>query len=82
MACCLQDAEYMLRKPPSEPWDIIITHGEELQDSEGGCRVLVTMIKCSCYLIMSLIEFYFVMIFMLVVTSIFGIFMAILFELQ
>ena len=26
--------------PPSEQWDIIITHGEELQDSEGGCRVL------------------------------------------
>ena len=50
MACCLQDAEYMLRKPPSEQWDIrkppseqwdiIITHREELQDSEGGCRVL------------------------------------------
>ena len=26
--------------PPSEQWDIIITHGEELQDLEGGCRVL------------------------------------------
>ena len=26
--------------PPSEQWDIIITHGEELQDSEGSCRVL------------------------------------------
>ena len=40
MACCIQDAEYMLQKPPSEQWDIIITHREELQDSEGGCRVL------------------------------------------
>ena len=37
-ACCLQ--EYMLRKPPSKQWDIIITHTEELQDSEGGCKVL------------------------------------------
>ena len=24
--------------PPSEQWDIIITHGEELQDSEGGLQ--------------------------------------------
>ena len=40
IACCLQDAEHMLQKPPSEQWDIIITHREELQDSEGGCKVL------------------------------------------
>ena len=41
MACCFQDAEYILWKPPfPTDWDIIITHGEELQDSEGGCRVL------------------------------------------
>ena len=26
--------------PPSEQWDIIITHKEELQNSEGGCMVL------------------------------------------
>ena len=29
-----------LAEAPSEQWDIIITHGEELQDSEGSCRVL------------------------------------------
>ena len=33
MACCFQDAEYILWKPPfPTDWDIIITHGEELQD--------------------------------------------------
>ena len=27
-----------LEEAPSEQWDIIITHGEELQDSEGGLQ--------------------------------------------
>ena len=35
MACCLQDAEYIQWKPPSKQWAITITHGEDLQDSEG-----------------------------------------------